>query len=76
MEKVTQSPGVSKVKKIIGNTRLASGDIDPIYNLRVRYGYYFEKKKEKIPSQKEDLNEILDQEIEEEESLDDKPIWF
>ena len=44
MQKLMQSPGVYIAKKMIGNTRIAPGDNDPLYELRVRYGELFEKK--------------------------------
>ncbi len=44
MQKITQSPGVILVKKMIGNTRIAPGDIDPLAELKALYERYFEKK--------------------------------
>ena len=44
MEKVSQSQGIVKVKKMMGKTRISAGDIDPLMNLRQRYSDYFDKK--------------------------------
>ena len=44
MEKIAQSQGIAKVKKMMGKTRISVGDIDPLINLRQKYHEYFEKK--------------------------------
>eukprot|EP00826_Nyctotherus_ovalis_P019368 TRINITY_DN15964_c0_g1_i4.p1 TRINITY_DN15964_c0_g1~~TRINITY_DN15964_c0_g1_i4.p1 ORF type:complete len:339 (-),score=97.20 TRINITY_DN15964_c0_g1_i4:120-998(-) len=44
VEKIAQSQGIINAKKRMGNTRVASGDIDPLIYLRQRYSEYFEMK--------------------------------
>eukprot|EP01022_Parablepharisma_sp_SALTPOND_P033425 TRINITY_DN886_c0_g1_i1.p1 TRINITY_DN886_c0_g1~~TRINITY_DN886_c0_g1_i1.p1 ORF type:complete len:864 (+),score=102.19 TRINITY_DN886_c0_g1_i1:4700-7291(+) len=44
MEKIAQSQGIAKVKKMMGKTRISAGDIDPLINLRQKYSEYFDKK--------------------------------
>jgi len=56
MEKVAQSQGITKVKKMMGKTRISAGDIDPLMNLRHKYADYFEKKFTGA-----DPNQILDE---------------
>jgi len=74
MQKITQSAGVTKVKKMIGNTRIAAGDIDPLMELKLKYPTYFEKKY--LPLHTEDavaeaFGELEIQEAENEEEKSD-----
>jgi hypothetical protein len=52
MEKIAQSPGIIKVKRMMGKTRISAGDIDPLMNLRQRYSDYFDKKFAGIDTEK------------------------
>jgi len=56
LEKIAQSQGIIDAKKKMGNTRVASGDIDPLLYLRQKYSKYFEK-----VSPPNDSEEVLDE---------------
>ncbi len=54
MEKITQSQGIAKVKKMLGKTRyrtardtirrICAEDVDPLISLRQKYREYFDKR--------------------------------
>lgn len=41
IEKIMQSTGIAKVKKLVGKTRISGVDIDPLVELRKLYSEYF-----------------------------------
>jgi len=69
MEKILQSDGLAKIKKMIGKTRVSSDDIDPMFEMRTKYKQYFERRVRIDPKQ-----DLLDQVFPDEEVVMDNEI--
>ncbi len=66
MEKILQSQGIAKVKKMVGKTRISADDIDPLFEVRARYREYFDRRVKGNNYRQELLDQVFADDEEEE----------